>query len=619
MGSTFFGLNIGKSGLYAYQAALDTTAHNITNAETDGYSKQVVGQQAGKALQVNSTYGMAGTGVDITGVTQLRDSYYDEKYWTSNTTLGEYDTKSHYMTEIENYFNEENDDGFTKTYSTLYDSLQELQKNPSSLTVRTQVTNYAESLGEYFNGISNSLQSIQEELNFEVKNQVDKVNSTAQQIASLTKQINTIEVNGMKANDLRDQRNLLIDNLSKIANVSVSEKVVGEEGVGVTSYVVKIDNQTLVDGISSYKLKVVPRESKNNMNDIDGLYDIAWESGQNFNLASSTLGGTLKALYEMRDGNNLSNLQGTASAEIGDTSIEMTDTNINSAEKLNIPREGVITIGNQTYAYTGFEVKKDTATNKLKYTFELKDPVSAEAVDMKASIGDSINYKGIPYYMNQMNELVRTYAENFNNIHRQGTTLNGKCGEDFFTATDQVSGRQYTFGPLEDSDDKYYYDYNTFTSDTGGYYEDVSDSQPLYGSYYYMTAANFKVNSDIISDPKNMATGTNITDGTENNDIVDKLLAMKTDKSIFTQGTAEGFFQSTVAEIGIDSKKASSFTTNQENIRSAIDNQRQSVSGVDKEEEAMNLIKFKNAYNLSAKVISVMNQVYDKLINYMGV
>lgn len=618
MGSTFFGLNIGKSGLYAYQAALDTTAHNITNAETDGYSKQVVGQQAGKALKVNSTYGMAGTGVDITGVTQLRDSYYDEKYWTSSTTLGEYDTKSHYMTEIENYFNEENNDGFTKTYSTLYDSLQELQKNPSSLTVRTQVTNYAESLGEYFNGISNSLQSIQEELNFEVKNQVDKVNSTAQQIASLTKQINTIEVNGMKANDLRDQRNLLIDKLSKIANVSISEKVVGEEGVGVTSYVVKIDNQTLVDGISSYKLKVVPRENKNNLNDIDGLYDIAWESGQNFNLSSSTLGGTLKALYEMRDGNNLSNLQGTASAEIGDTSIEMTDTNVNSAEKLNIPREGVITIGNQNYAYTGFEVKKDTVTNKFTYTFELKDPVSSEAIDMKASVGDSINYKGIPYYMNQMNELVRTYAENFNNIHRKGTTLNGKCGEDFFTATDQVSGRQYTFGPLENSDDKDYYDYNTFTSDTGGYYEDVSDGQPLYGSYYYMTAANFKVNSNIISDPKNMATGTNITNGTENNDIVDKLLAMKTDKSIFTQGTAEGFFQSTVAEIGIDSKKASSFTTNQENIRNAIDNQRQSVSGVDKEEEAMNLMKFKNAYNLSAKIISVMNEVYDKLINYMG-
>lgn len=83
MASTFFGLNIGKTGLYAYQAALDTTAHNITNAETPGYSRQVIEQKAGKALAMHSSYGMAGSGVDISKVSQLRDSYYDLKYWTT--------------------------------------------------------------------------------------------------------------------------------------------------------------------------------------------------------------------------------------------------------------------------------------------------------------------------------------------------------------------------------------------------------------------------------------------------------------------------------------------------------------------------------------------------------
>lgn len=618
MASTFFGLDIAKTGLAAYQAALNTTAHNVSNAETEGYSKQVVGMQANRALKVNSTYGMAGTGVDITGVTQLRNTYYDEKYWKSNASLGEYETKSHYMTEIENYFNEENNDGFTQTYNSFYDSLKELQKNPSSLTVRTQVTNYAKSLAEYFNSMSSNLQDIQEELNFEIKNQVDEINSAAQQIASLTKQINTIEVNGIKANDLRDQRNLLIDKLSKIVNVSVSENVVGEASVGVTSYVVKIDSQTLVDGMNYNKLKVVPRERTNNLNDMEGLYDVTWQTGQNFNLASSTLGGTLKALYEMRDGNNLSNLRGTTSVGIGDTTIVITDTNINDIEKLNIPKEGVITIGNQKYSYSEFEVTKDAITNQYRYTFELVDPVASDAENMTASIGDSINYKGIPYYLNQLNEFVRTYAENVNNIHRQGRDLDDACGEDFFTAADQVTGRQYTFGPLADSTDKDYYDYDTFNSGTGAYAQEATDGQPFYGYYYFMTAANFTVNENLESDPNKIAAATNVQNGTENNDIIDRLIAMKDDKRIFTQGTPGSFYQSLVSDIGIDTKKASNFSLNQQNVLSSIDYQRLSISGVDQDEEALNLIKYQNAYNLSAKVVSVMNEIYDKLINYMG-
>ncbi|HPU63710.1 MAG TPA: flagellar basal body protein, partial [Mobilitalea sp.] len=166
MASTFFGLNIGKTGLYAYKAALDVTAHNIANAETEGYSRQVMGIQAGKALRMNSTYGMAGTGVTVTGVEQLRDEYYDLKFRKNNTIFGEYAAKSHYMTEIENYFNEVTLEGFTTSFDSLYKSLQELSNNPSSLTARTQVINYGKSMTEYFNSLSTNLKKIQEECNF---------------------------------------------------------------------------------------------------------------------------------------------------------------------------------------------------------------------------------------------------------------------------------------------------------------------------------------------------------------------------------------------------------------------------------------------------------------------
>jgi len=618
MASTFFGLNIGKTGLYAYKAALDVTAHNIANAETEGYTRQIMGMQAGKALKMNSTYGMAGTGVAVTGVIQLRDEYYDLKFRKNNTIFGEYAAKSHYMTELENYFNEITLEGFTVTFDKMYTSLQELSNNPSSLTVRNQVINYGKSLTEYFNSLSTNLKKIQEECNFEIRNMVEKINSIAQQIAALTKQINTLEVSGGTANDLRDQRNLLVDELSQIANVTVTEKVVGA-GIGVTSYIVKIDGQTLVDTAEYNKLVVVPREYKQNQNDIDGLYDVYWENGQRFNLGSQNLGGALKALYEIRDGNNRHNLQGKVTAAAGDTYIYLTNTTINEVEKLNIPETGILKIGNQEYAYTGFEVKIDELTGEFVYTFELEEPLWSDVTDTTASIGESINYKGIPYYLDQMNEFIRTFSRAFNEIHRTGRDLDNNPGMDFFTATNKVNGREYVFGPYAGSDDYYYYDFSTFNSQTGGFYEEVPEDRPLYGSYYFMTAENFTVNSLLINNPRNFAAATDVLNGVDNNDVVKALIALKSDKSMFGTGTPEGFMQTLVADIGIDTRKANNFTESQENILKAITNQRLSVSGVDIDEEAMNLVRFQNAYNLSAKVISVMNEIYDKLINYMGV
>ncbi len=617
MGSTFFGLNIGQTGLYAYQSALDTTAHNITNTETEGYTRQVMSQQAGKALQVNSSYGMAGTGVSVTGTKQLRDDYYDIKYWKNNSMFGEYNSKSHYMTEVENCFNDISVDGFTTSFNQLYKSLQELQKNPASLTVRTQVANYVESLTEYFNSTSRNLKGIQGECNFEIRNVVEQINSTSQQIAALTKQINTLEVSGGPANDLRDQRALLIDELSEIANVSVTEKIVGA-AIGVTSYVVKLDGVTLVDGSKSIGLQVVPRENKLNQNDIDGLYDIVWENGQNFNIRSQTLGGSLQALFEVRDGNNQFNLQGKTQAEAGDTFITVTDTNINAVEKLNIPETGKIAVGNREYKYTGFEVTRDSDNGNFIYTFELEDSVTVDAIDEKVMIGDSINYKGIPYYMGQLNEFTRTFAKAFNDIHRTGVDLDGKAGTDIFNATNKVSGRNYTFGPLKGSDDYEYFDFDTFNSQTGGYFEEIPENEPLYGSYYFMTAENFTISKDMLLNPRMLATSSDVVNGSENNDVVDKLIALKENKMLFKQGAPDGFFQTLVAEIGIDSNKANTFSDSQSNILDTIKNQRLAISGVDIDEEAMNLVRYQNAYNLSAKVITVMDEIYDKLINYMG-
>lgn len=626
MPNTFFGLTIGKSGLYTASNALNTTAHNIANTETEGYCRQVSVQRANKALHIGNATGMIGTGVDVVGVEQVRDEYYDVKYRSNNTLFGEYNAKQYYMAEIENYFNEIQLEGFTTTFDEMFESIQELQKDPANLKVRTQMTNYASSLCEYFNYISENLGKIQREINYEISNQVSKINSIGTQIAQLTKQINTLEVLGGMASDLRDQRNVLVDELSQIVDVEIQEIPVGNR-VGVSSYSVRINGQLLVDTYKANELECVPRRDKVNMDDQVGLYDVVWKQNrQEFNASTSSTTGSLAALYAVMEGNENMAFKGMAEASVGDTTVTLTSdfSYVNDVNRLNIPQSGMITIGNREYAYSGFCVRL-TEDGKYEYEFALESEIKQDTDDISPStesltgyqynavIGQDIDYKGIPYYMSQLNEFVRTFAKAYNDICKQGVDLNGEAGLDFFNSTDPVSGENFVFTeewPYGDDD-------VLFDSKSGPY--DEKDEVINYGSYYFMSASRMCVTDAVLNDSYRVVTASSITDGVEQSDLVKHLMALKDDKMMFRQGTPDSYLQSLVSEVGIDSRKAAQFKQNQEDILTSVTNQRLSVSGVDQDEEAMNLVRFQSAYNLSSKVISVMDQMYEKLINYLGV
>lgn len=606
MANTFFGLSIGTSGLYAYQAAINTTAHNIANAGTDGYSRQVAMRQASKPLSAHSTYGMIGTGVDVTEIKQIRSLYFDEKYWKNNSVYGEYNSKSYYMTQIGNYFNDFMIKGFSDAYTTLFTkSLSELHKDPTSSDARTKVINDALNLTEIINSTARNLKTIQEETNFEIKNNVDRINSLSEQIASITKQINAYEVTGSTANDLRDQRAVLVDELSEIATVTVKETKLSQgDEPGATSYMIRIDGQILVDSDRYNTLKVVPRDYKLSQNDAEGLYDIQWSTGADFSIKSSNLSGKLKALIELRDGNNNQNFTGTGSTgvagnTVGSTKLVVEKSNIDDINKINFSDTGVIKVGNKEYKYDSFEVKVNP-DGSYEYTFDLKEPLLFSAEGASIEIGDDIDYKGIPYYMSELNEMIRTFSQKFNSVHNQGTGTGeyANPGLDFFNAKDSQDG---STGNLDETVGK-----------TTGFKS--SDH-----TYYSMTVENFTVTEAIVRDINLIMTASDPVNGSNQVDILEKLMEIRTDKSLFKEGTMESFYNTLYAEIGVDEGKSKSLAESQNNIITSITNQRLSISGVDEDEEAMNLIKFKHAYDLSSKVISVMNEIYEKLINQTGV
>jgi len=255
MPSQFFGLNIAYTGLLASNAALNTTSNNIANVQTEGYSRQQVSQQAASALRVFQNYGSAGAGVETIAVERVRDEFYDGRYWDNNAFVGEYSQKEYYMTQIEAYFD---DNGKNAGFKTVFDQmmitgLEELMKTPNDNTAKSQFLGYAGALAEYFNGVSGNLEKLQQDINQEIKLKVDEVNSLAGEIATLNKQINTIELTGVRANELRDRRALLMDQLSAIVDVDTLEIPVTdsnnpERETGAHRFIVKVaGGQILVD------------------------------------------------------------------------------------------------------------------------------------------------------------------------------------------------------------------------------------------------------------------------------------------------------------------------------------------------------------------------------------
>ena len=541
MANTFFGLTIASSGLGASGIAINTAAHNISNVNTKGYTKQQTVQEASSAIRVYTNYGTVGTGVSVTEIKQLRSSYYDTKYWNNNSVCGNYSTLESYTTLIEDYLDEFNLDGFTTEYKNLFEAVNALTKDPHSVVASNQLVNYSQSISEFFNTMTTNLNSVQRQADDEVKSTANAINTVAQEIASLNKLINTIEVNGGAANDFRDARALLIDELSGYINTTVKETEVGN---GVTEFCVYVDGYSLVDGYDYNQIVCTPRETgdKRNASDINGLVELSWNNGMEFNMYRSSLSGSLKAAIDVRDGcNDCYEVVGLKDAD---------------GNFLKDANGKVVDV--QDLTETEYEQYKAQG-----YTKELTVYVDQYR---------NSDYKGVPYYQSQLNEFVRAITSEFNAIIAKGDR-NGEPPIDFFTSK--------------------------------------------YGEEY-ISAASVTVNPDIIRDVSLLPYSFDDAQGAANSDMADALYALK-EKDTINNGTFLEYLQSMVSVAYIDTARAKTFASNYNNIKDTINNQRLSVGGVDEDEEAVDMVKFKEAYSLASKVVSVMQEIYDKLIQETGV
>lgn len=646
MPSQFFGLNIAYTGLLASNAALNTTANNIANTETVGYSRQTVNQSAAEALRTFTTYGCAGAGVDVLSIERIRDEFYDQKYWSTNTNAGSYNMKQYYMRQVENYFMDDSTiEGFTSVFNKMMDALAEVKKQGGTGDVKSQFIGFADNMTEYFNNMAGNMEQIQKDVNSEIKLKIDEINSIASEIATLNKQINVIEMNssGYKANELRDQRTLLLDSLSAIVNIETTELPITDlndptRETGGTRFIVKIaGGQTLVDANDYRTMECIARtqDEKVNQSDIDGLYDVYWVSdqrtgaiGDEFNLYNARLGGELQGLVEMRDGNNGEYFNGTVTAigtdpdgrvdESGKVlktvTVEVKEEYLLDLNKTTLSNNGgKINLANQIFYYKDWSYSYDETTGKTTYTFTIDETMSGEnlnntKLNKEASIGAGVKYQGIPYYQQQMNEWVRVFANSFNTILSEGYDAQGNSGTILFTGDMETDNGQLQFMTA----------YNQKNADGTRKSETVKSKDD---SYYRLTAKNFNVLTAMTENADLLATRSDATAGSDEYGNVTRLINMTTDKTVVNfRGAATGEFLTCIlSDVALNANSANTFYTNYSNVGKAIDNQRTSISGVDKDEEAVNLVKYQNAYTLASKMIQTLTEVYDRLILQTGV
>ncbi|WP_298470791.1 flagellar hook-associated protein FlgK [uncultured Psychrobacillus sp.] len=509
MRSTFMGLEASKRGLFTQQSALYTTGHNVSNANTLGYSRQRVNMEAtlgypGTGLNAPKTPGHIGTGVQAQSVQRIRDTFIDRQFRQESSKLGYWESKSNAISQMEDIMSEPSDFGLNESLDQFWKSLQDVSTNPENASSRKVAIQKGIAVAESFNYLSNQLTDIQENLKNEILVSTSDINSILEQISSINEQIQAIEPNGYMPNDLYDTRDVLIDELSQYFPIDISFEKSGGNALSIAEGSVNISIKTANGPISIV-------------------------TGKEFaNLTPNT-----------------------------GTTAPMTDT------------EGY-------QPFTSFTVTKNGTATEIEY-----GDLEANRGKMLSLI-DSYGYGAVadqtgfyPNMLKNLDDLAKAFADEFNKIHAGGHAMSANTGvPNFFEYTNGAKDIKVI--------DAYETDSSLFRASTAAGEEGNGKNA--------LALANMK------SKPIAGALGTGGLNG----------------------ATIQTYYQSIIGELGVSGEQAIRLATNSQTIKSTVENNRASQSSVSLDEEMTNMIIFQQAYNANARMITIVDETLDKIINGMG-
>lgn len=287
-------MDVGRRSMMNSQTALQTTAHNISNKATEGYSRQRV--ELVTNLPVGEGKLRIGMGAKAAAVTRTNNPYIEKQLEREGTNLGYLGARSDMLARVEQVYNEQTNKGLNHSIGKFFNSFRELSNNPESLATRTQVKETADNMTKDFQRMNTQLKEIQKDADFRIATKVEEINQLTKEIASLNEKVQSVEIMGVTANDERDRRDELVKQLGEKINIRYAE---GKDGaIAITAG----NTALLVSGYSQMDLKVASTPAADGKR--EGNFDIYYQNTPDstpFNVTKQMVGGEIGGLLQVRD------------------------------------------------------------------------------------------------------------------------------------------------------------------------------------------------------------------------------------------------------------------------------------------------------------------------------
>ncbi len=622
MANLFNTLGIGYSGLSAAQTAINTTGHNIANAETEGYTRQRVINEA--AIPMSTTSGQVGNGVRVLDIKRVFDNFVFDRY-TSVSADKEYsDFEMKTLEELSSYFPEIDGVGIKADLAAYYDMWQTFADNPDNDAIKIALAKQTESLTNHITETQNQIIALQQEVNNQLELNINQVNEIAAQIAELNLSIDTAESAGMyEASDLRDKRNVLERSLARLIGAEVNQgqleaniQIDSNSNTKTGSYNISVNGFNIVDGSTYHPLRIDKAKSEY------GFYEVSYErqDGTLIPLEEEINGGKIGAIFDLR-GRALDDTTGMPTDGIIQTVVAQFDAF----------GKGLIESTNNLYAQSN-----TTSMQSNLVSINQNDALLSSNLNIKEGAFDVIIYDV------DGNEVARRTI----NINA-GTTMSGVAGTNSIEA--QITENKDDNGDLNGNNDvDDFMQFNFQPSATGelrlelnidaaskaqGYTFSIADNLETndfasgsnfagaIGLHRFLDGTNardIKINADLANNPTTIRAGFSTSSG--DNRVALDMVQQQFENYDFAVGkdnynsSIYGMFDVSATYVGISTNSAISRNETISTQFNATELEYNSITKVSVDEEMTNLIKYQTSYGAAAKVITTVDQMMQTLL-----
>ena len=610
--SLFSALNTGISGLNGSQAAVTTTSHNIANANNEFYTRQRVSFAA--STPFHDIPGDVGTGVSVTAIVRIHDEFVYSRLKSTSNVLS-YDTYSKQtLQEVAQYFPDLQDVGIAQDLADYYASWNDLASNASEGSQKIALVQTAGTLSSDIKTSRNTLRTLQDSINEQLKTNLEEVNSIGQKLANVNKEIGNVEsIQGNNANDLRDQRDELELTLAKLLNFSVSKgQIISQNNIDPNmtdqgmDYYLNIAGNSFVDGATFHPLVI---DNTSNESNYYSIYSEG-QDGSRYDMTEKIIGGKVGAMLDLR-GRILVPNENSGFPKDGIIQGYVDD--------LDTFAQTIITQTNNVYAksaqstmqsplltdLTGDVPLKNVYTNLQKGTFDVivYNNEGKEVGRKSINVDSSTTMNNDTFSKSIVTQFNTSTDDNADN-----NSLNDV--DDFFSASFLNNG-VFSFSPKDTSSG-----YKIAIEDKGTNFPGITGISQFFSG---TDASSIDVKSDYKKDPSLMQGYSAPIAG--NHDVAKAMVQMQYDKLNFyrkdgttANETVEGFYRYVTTQIATDGEKSiKSYETNNA-LFNTVNTEFKSISGVSVDEELANLMKFQSSYSANAKIITTIDQMLDTLL-----